>query len=202
LSRREQEGGAPWLGLVGLAVVIALGLASLGGELAWTTAAAQSESGENQRVRLSEADGLVRDRASVFDEDTPAVARLDPDLLRALRSAATAAGNDGIVFAVNSGWRSMEYQGQLFREAVADHGSRQQAARWVATAATSPHVSGDAVDIGPSNALAWLSRHGARFGLCQIYANEPWHYELRPDSAGSGCPHMYADAAHDPRMQP
>ena len=43
-----------------------------------------------------------------------------------------------------------------------------------------PHVSGDAVDIGPADATAWLAEHGAAYGLCQIYRNEPWHYELRP----------------------
>lgn len=36
---------------------------------------------------------------------------------------------------------------------------------------------GDAVDIGPSDAAAWLSRQGGRYGLCQIYGSEPWHYE-------------------------
>ena len=58
-----------------------------------------------------------------------------------------------------------------------------EAARWVATPATSAHVSGDAVDIGHADAAAWLSKHGAEYGLCQIYRNEPWHYELRPDAA-------------------
>jgi hypothetical protein len=71
----------------------------------------------------------------------------------------------------------------------------------VATPATSPHVSGDAVDIGPAAAIAWLARHGATYGLCQIYRNEPWHYELRPGAIDHGCPSMYADAAHDPRLQ-
>ena len=49
-------------------------------------------------------------------------------------------------------------------------------------------MSGDAVDIGPSDATAWLSEHGAEYGLCQIYRNEPWHYELRPDAIDHGCP--------------
>jgi hypothetical protein len=62
-------------------------------------------------------------------------------------------------------------------------------------------VSGDAVDIGPSDAATWLSEHGAAYGLCQIYGNEPWHYELRPDAVDQGCPPMYADPTHDPRMQ-
>ena len=52
----------------------------------------------------------------------------------------------------------------------------------MATPDTSAHVSGDAVDIGPSDAAAWLSEHGAAYGLCQIYGNEPWHYELRPEA--------------------
>ena len=71
----------------------------------------------------------------------------------------------------------------------------------MATAETSAHVSGDAVDIERSKATAWLSQHGAEYGLCQIYGNEPWHYELRPEAVDRGCPPMYADPTHDPRMQ-
>jgi D-alanyl-D-alanine carboxypeptidase len=44
---------------------------------------------------------------------------------------------------------------------------------------TSGHGSGDAVDIGPSGATAWLSHHGVGYGLGQISRNEPWHYGLR-----------------------
>ena len=105
------------------------------------------------------------------------------------------------MFLVDSGWRSPEYQNRLLREAVSEYGSKAEAARWVATPNTSPHVSGDAVDIGPSDATAWLSEHGAEYRLCQIYSNEPWHYELRPEAIAQGCPPMYADPRHDPRMQ-
>lgn len=80
---------------------------------------------------LGEADGVVPDGTTVFDE-VPAVTRLDPDLLTALRRAAT----------------------------------------------------------------------DAKYGLCQIYENEAWHYELRPGAIDDGCPAMYADPTHDPRMQP
>jgi D-alanyl-D-alanine carboxypeptidase len=62
-------------------------------------------------------------------------------------------------------------------------------------------VSGDAVDIGHSDATGWLSEYGAKYGLCQIYSNEPWHYELRPEATDHGCPPVYADPTHDPRMQ-
>lgn len=153
------------------------------------------------RGALSDADGLVLDGTTVFDEGGPGVANLDPALLAALRQAATDAAADEIVFVVESGWRSAEYQNQLLREAVLTYGSDEEAARWVATADTSPHVSGDAVDIGPSDAAAWLSEHGATYGLCQIYANEPWHYELRPGATDHGCPTAYPDPTHDPRMQ-
>jgi zinc D-Ala-D-Ala carboxypeptidase len=153
------------------------------------------------RRALGEADSVVPDGATVFDDEIPGVANLDPDLLGALRQAATDAAYDGVEFVVDSGWRSPEYQNQLLREAVSTYGSEEEAARWVATAETSAHVSGDAVDIGPLDATAWLSEHGAEYGLCQSYSNEPWHYELRPEAIDRGCPPMYADPTHDPRMQ-
>jgi zinc D-Ala-D-Ala carboxypeptidase len=153
------------------------------------------------RGAFGEADGAIPDGATVFDDEIPAVANLDPALLGALRQAATDAAGDGVELFVNSGWRSPAYQEQLLREAVSEYGSEEEAARWVATAETSPHVSGDAVDIGPSDATAWLSEHGATYGLCRIYGNEPWHYELRPEAIDQGCPPMYADPTHDPRMQ-
>ena len=148
-----------------------------------------------------EADGAVPDGATVFDDEIPGVANLDPALLGALRQAATDAADEGVEFVVDSGWRSREYQNQLLREAVSEYGSEAEAARWVATAETSAHVSGDAVDIGPFDATAWLSEHGAEYGLCRIYGNEPWHYELRPDAIDHGCPPTYADPTQDPRMQ-
>jgi zinc D-Ala-D-Ala carboxypeptidase len=150
---------------------------------------------------VDEADGVVPDGVTVFDDEFPAVANLDPDLLGALRQAATDAGDDGVVFVVTSGWRSPEYQDQLLREAVSEYGSEEEAARWVATAETSAHVSGDAVGIGGFGATVWLSEQGAEYGLCQIYGNEPWHYELRPEAIDASCPRMYADPTQDPRMQ-
>ena len=153
------------------------------------------------RGALGEADGAIPDGTTVFDDEIPGVANLDPALLGALRQAATDAADDGVELYVDSGWRSPEYQEQLLGEAVLKYGSEEEAARWVAAPNRSPHVSGDAVDIGPSHATAWLSEHGAAYGLCRIYGNEPWHYELRPEAIDHGCPPMYADPTHDPRMQ-
>jgi hypothetical protein len=147
------------------------------------------------------AEGVLPDGVTVFDDKYPGVAKLAPDLLLALREAAAAAAGNDVEFFVTSGWRSPEYQNRLLREAVAQYGSAAEAARWVASANTSAHVSGDAVDIGGTAALTWLSGHGADYGLCQIYDNEPWHYELRPQATGGGCPHTYADPTEDPRLQ-
>ena len=153
-----------------------------------------------QRSSLGEADGVVPDGTTVFDDAVPGVANLNPALLSALRKAARDAAADRVEFFVDSGWRSPAYQEQLLDEAVSEYGSAQAAARWVATSNTSAHVSGNAVDIAPS-AAAWLSQHGAKYGLCQIYSNEPWHIEPRPDAIRHGCPAMYADPTHDPRTR-
>ncbi|MBF6435294.1 M15 family metallopeptidase [Nocardia cyriacigeorgica] len=138
--------------------------------------------------------------AATFDDGIPSVSDLDPALLDALRRASADAAADGVELVVTSGRRSPEYQDQLLRAAVAKYGSPAEAARWVATAETSAHVSGDAVDIGPTEATAWLSAHGAEYGLCQIYRNEPWHFELRPAAVDDGCPAQYSDPTEDPRM--
>lgn len=146
------------------------------------------------------ADGELPDGATVFDDEA-GITRLEPDLLAALRRAGRDAAADGVELGVNSGWRSRSYQARLLREAVAEHGSEEEAARWVATPDTSPHVRGRAVDIGGPEATSWLAAHGASYGLCRIYDNEPWHYELRPRAASHGCPERYADPTHDPRTQ-
>jgi hypothetical protein len=194
-----------WIRVAGLLVVIAAIAAALSHELPTASSSAAAPIIEvlrgEHRGALGEADGAVPDRTTVFDDGIPGVANLDPDLLGALRQAAAAAADDGVEFFVDSGWRSPAYQERLLREAVSKYGSEAQAARWVATPTTSAHVSGDAVDIGPSDATAWLSARGAAYGLCRIYANEPWHYELRPAARQRGCPPLYADPTHDPRMR-
>jgi zinc D-Ala-D-Ala carboxypeptidase len=202
----------PWIRVAGVLVVVAAIATALGDE--WPASSSSTAAPptdvprtEHRGLRserhgaLGEADGAVPDGTTVFDDEIPGVARLDPALLGALRRAATDAADDGVEFVVDSGWRSPAYQSQLFRQAVLRYGSEAQAARWVAPPNRSAHVSGDAVDIGPVGATAWLSEHGAAYGLCQIYSNEPWHYELRPEAIDHGCPPMYADPTHDPRMQ-
>jgi len=51
----------------------------------------------------------------------------------------------------------------------------------------SKHVIGKALDVGGAGADQWLIANGSRSGLCQIYANELWHFELARDAMGN-CP--------------
>ena len=165
---------------------------------------APSEQIDGTVIAPSEADGVIRDgdQPTVFDVDRVAVGNLDPALIAALQRAATDAEGDGVTFLVNSGWRSPALQERLLQDAIAEYGSEAEARRWVATAETSAHVSGDAVDLGPLPTLDWIAQRGWRYGLCQIYGNESWHYELRPEALTDGCPEMYTDPTEDPRMQP
>jgi D-alanyl-D-alanine carboxypeptidase len=151
-----------------------------------------------RRGRVGLADGEIPDGTTIFDDHFPAVSNLDDDLRDALRSASD---DSGIAFEISSGWRSDRYQRQVFEQAVAKYGSEDEAARWAARPGTSIHEAGEAVDVSDSEGADWLARHGDSYGLCQIYANEPWHYEMRSDADDDGCPAMFADAAHDPRMR-
>ncbi|MUL75170.1 M15 family metallopeptidase [Mycolicibacterium sp. CBMA 226] len=134
------------------------------------------------------------DAASPFDVSDPTVGRLDPALLAAVQQAATAASADGITMTITSGWRSPEFQQQLLDDAIQTYGSYNAARQYVQTPQQSKHVSGQAVDIGGKSADTWLIANGARFGLCQIYANELWHFELAADAHGN-CPPLLPNAA-------
>lgn len=138
---------------------------------------------------------------SVLDDDRITFRNLDADLRVALKAAARQAGSDGVVIRLTSGWRSKQAQARLFERATARLGNEQAASRWVALPATSLHVAGRAVDLGPGSAVVWLGRFGARYGLCQTYRNEPWHFEFRSNAAMEGCPALYADASQDPRLR-
>ena len=194
-----------WFRVASLLVVVAAIVAALGpqppGSSSSTGGSRIHAPRSEPRAPLGEADGAVPDGTTVFDHEVPGVANLDSALLGALRQAATDAADDGVGFVVESGWRSPAYQEHLLHEAVLKYGSEEEAARWVLAPNRSAHVSGDAVDVGPSGAAAWLSGHGAEYGLCQIYGNEPWHYELRPEASAQGCPPTYSDPTQDPRMQ-
>lgn len=198
--------------MVGLLVVVVAIGALLGGRLPGSSTSTTSSSlasptaaghdvgrGERRAGSLGEDGGAIPDRTTIFDDAVPGVAKLDPAFLAVLRRAANDAGSDGVAFVVDSGWRSRAYQAHLLRDAIAEYGSEAEAARWVARPDTSEHVKGKAIDLA-RDAAAWLSAHGAAYGLCRVYGNEPWHFEPRPDAVDNGCPPLYADPTQDPRM--
>ncbi|SIT86004.1 M15 family metallopeptidase [Microbacterium sp. RU33B] len=135
--------------------------------------------------------GHLESSVSLSDLDVPAIARLDPVLRTAMTDAETAAG---MRFDITSGWRSAEYQQWLFDDAVRVYASEEVARQFVATPERSHHVTGNAVDVGNLDAQLWLQQHGAQWGLCQIYANERWHFEIATTPGGT-CPAQLPDAA-------
>lgn len=139
-------------------------------------------------------DGMIPDGRTLSLDDThPLTARLDPALAEALRAAGTEAALEGITFDVTSGWRSERLQQWLFDQAVETYRSEEVASEFVARPEDSSHVTGEAVDIASLDAQLWLIEHGARWGLCQTYANERWHFELAT-TPGGVCPAMLPDA--------
>jgi hypothetical protein len=138
--------------------------------------------------------GEIPDGAATLDDDLPAIAGLDPALADAVRQAAADAAADDIDFWVTSGWRSPAFQQSLLDQAVRKHGSLGEARKVVATPEKSAHVSGEAVDIGPTEGDYWLIQHGTDYGLCQVYSNEIWHFELLTEPGGT-CPPMLDGAA-------
>jgi D-alanyl-D-alanine carboxypeptidase len=134
------------------------------------------------------------DALTPFDVQDPAVGRLDPQLLSAVQNAATAARADGVTMTITSGWRSPQFQQRLLDDAVHTYGSLAVARQYVETPELSKHVIGEAVDVGGPAADHWLIAKGATFGLCQIYANELWHFELATDPQGN-CPALLPNAA-------
>ncbi len=142
-------------------------------------------------------DGALPDDREItpFDTRHAAVTRLDKRLLKAVQEAARDARNSsGIEFVVTSGWRSKEYQQRLLDAGIEKYGSLAKAREFVNTPEKSAHVSGKAVDIGPTDADDWLIRKGSAYGLCQVYANEMWHFELLT-SPGGACPRPLINAA-------
>jgi D-alanyl-D-alanine carboxypeptidase len=130
---------------------------------------------------------------SPFDVANPVVGLLDPALLSAVQDAARKAATENVDIRINSGWRTRGFQQRLFDDGVRTYGSIDAARQFVASPDTSKHVEGKAVDIAPVEADKWLIANGRQFGLCQIYANEIWHFELAADDQGR-CPPLKPNA--------
>ncbi|WP_421413534.1 D-alanyl-D-alanine carboxypeptidase family protein [Agrobacterium tumefaciens] len=80
---------------------------------------------------------------------------------------------------VNSGFRSVERQQQLWLEALKKYGSPEAAWKWVAPPGNSQHNKGNAADLGYGSDAArkWVHANASNFGLSFPMSHEPWHVE-------------------------
>ena len=123
----------------------------------------------------------------------PGPGELDTELAAQFDAAQQAAAADGVALEIVSGRRTAAEQQALVDEAVATYGE-EEAHRRVMPPESSAHVQGYAIDVGPTDGVYWLIEHGATFGLCQVYLNEVWHFELRTEPGGV-CPAQLPDAS-------
>ncbi len=80
---------------------------------------------------------------------------------------------------INSGFRDIARQQQLWAEALIKYGSPEAARKWVAPPGKSQHNSGNAADLGFGSDAArmWAHANAGNFGLQFPLSNENWHIE-------------------------
>ncbi len=80
---------------------------------------------------------------------------------------------------INSGYRSVERQQQLWLEALKKYGSPEAARKNVAPPGSSQHNKGNAADLGYGSDAArnWVHQNAGNFGLSFPMGHEPWHIE-------------------------
>lgn len=80
---------------------------------------------------------------------------------------------------INSGYRDIVRQQQLWLDALKKYGSPEAARKWVAPPGNSQHNKGNAADLGYGSDAArkWTHENAGNFGLSFPLANENWHIE-------------------------
>ncbi|MFN6986685.1 MAG: D-alanyl-D-alanine carboxypeptidase family protein, partial [Rhizobium oryzihabitans] len=80
---------------------------------------------------------------------------------------------------INSGYRDIQRQQQLWIDALKKYGSPEAARKWVAPPGNSQHNKGNAADLGYASDAArkWAHENAGNFGLSFPLANENWHIE-------------------------
>jgi D-alanyl-D-alanine carboxypeptidase len=122
--------------------------------------------------------------------------RLTPDAAASWQQLLTAAGNDGVILMIVSGFRDFAYQASLIRKKINAGQSLSDILEVNAAPGFSEHHTGRAVDIASpgsrplteefeaSDAFAWLESHAAEYGFSMTYPRdnpagfiyEPWHW--------------------------
>lgn len=119
---------------------------------------------------------------------------LDPHLAAAYAAAAAEANAEGVTLWITSGYRTPGEQEALWEDGLQTYGSPEAARRWVLPPNESTHVSGQAIDVGPIEGAQWLEANGSHWGLCRMYDNEWWHFELAT-TPNTPCPARLPDAS-------
>lgn len=103
-----------------------------------------------------------------------------------------AAREDGVELAVDSGYRSVQYQRRIFEKKLYEGENFYDVARWVAPPGYSEHALGTTLDFVPSDwsfcntpQEKWLLEHAAEYSFVQTYPQknknrfswEPWHWK-------------------------
>ncbi|MET8423230.1 M15 family metallopeptidase [Nocardia sp. NPDC004860] len=166
------------------AVAVLAGAGLMGGSLTAAHAAAHQLSDA-----APTADGLPAAKAVAAGTDG-----LAPRLAAAYNDAATEAHNAGVSLWITSGYRTPAEQEALWEDGLQTYGSPEAARRWVLPPNESTHVTGEAIDVGPREGAQWLEDNGSHWGLCRMYDNEWWHYELATTPDGP-CPSRLPDAS-------
>lgn len=87
----------------------------------------------------------------------------------------------GVRLRPGTGWRSNEYQTELYNLSPEEKIARGVGAR-VAKPGFSNHQSGRAIDfkrVQDDGQYGWLLGNAFRYGFSQTVASEPWHWEWR-----------------------
>ncbi len=132
--------------------------------------------------------GGLGTRAAGIGSDAVAgkIAGLNDNFEQKLSNMIAGAKSAGFDIKVNSGFRSVERQQQLWDQALEKYGSADIARKWVAPPGRSMHNFGMAADLGygSDGARSWAQQNAGRYGLNYPLANENWHVE--PIGARSG----------------
>ncbi|WP_244546111.1 D-alanyl-D-alanine carboxypeptidase family protein [Aureimonas phyllosphaerae] len=88
---------------------------------------------------------------------------------------------------INSGFRSVARQAELFDAALKKYGSVAAARKWVAPPGNSQHNNGMAADLGYGNVSArqWVHQNAGKYGLAFPLGHENWHIELAGARGGN-----------------
>jgi hypothetical protein len=139
---------------------------------------------------------------------------MNPEFASRLQQMIAASGGR---VTINSGYRSVEKQQQLWEAALKKYGDPEVADNWVARPGKSHHNKGIAADLGFADAAArqWVHANAAKFGLFFPMEWEPWHiepmglnanadpgaYTTPPTGFENPASKVVAEDPHDPDVQ-